>query len=77
MRDRRSPRPTVDCTRLREGMAVYGGEGELLGPLERIDADAVTVMDQRYALTSIERLEADRVYLTRRRGPGAVSARGR
>ena len=40
MGNRRRLRNTIDGTRLQEGMAVYGGEGELLGPLERIDADA-------------------------------------
>ena len=77
MGNRRRLRNTIDGTRLQEGMSVYGGEGELLGPLERIDADAMTVMDQRYAFGSIERLEADRVYLTRQVGASTDRARGR
>jgi uncharacterized protein (TIGR02271 family) len=55
-------------------MPVFSGEGQRLGAIERIDADSVTVEGQQYDFTSIERLEGDRVYLTRR--VGASTERG-
>ncbi len=72
-------RNRIDRAQLREGMQVYSGEGQRLGPIERLDADSVTVNGQQYKFTSIERLEGDRVYLTRQVGasvdlPGGSSA---
>ena len=54
-----------DRANVREGMRVYSGEGRELGTVERIDGDSVTVNGQQYEFTSIERMEGDRLYLTR------------
>jgi uncharacterized protein (TIGR02271 family) len=56
---------------LREGLEVYSGEGRPLGSIERVDRDAITVRGERYELTSIERVEGGRVYLTRQVGATA------
>ena len=58
----------IDPKQLRRGMQVQSGEGRSLGAIERTDADSLTVKGQRYALSSIERIEGDRVYLTRQVG---------
>jgi uncharacterized protein (TIGR02271 family) len=69
-------RNPIDRTRLHEGMQVYSGEGQKLGPIERIDADSLTVAGQQYEFNSIERFEGDRVYLTRQVGASTDRARG-
>jgi uncharacterized protein (TIGR02271 family) len=63
-----TPATPIDRRQLHEGMLVFSGEGQRLGPVERIDAGSVTVMEQQYEFSSIERLEGDRVYLTREVG---------
>src|SRR5687767_7821222 len=45
----------INRDRLREGLQVYSDAGRLLGPIERIDADSITVKGQRYHLDAIER----------------------
>jgi uncharacterized protein (TIGR02271 family) len=57
-----------DTKRLRKGMQVLSGEGRSLGTIEATDADSITVNGQQYEFTSIERLEGDRVFLTRQVG---------
>jgi uncharacterized protein (TIGR02271 family) len=69
-------RNPIDRARLRQGMQVYSGEGQLLGPIERIDADSIIVAGQQYEFNSIERLEGDRVSLTRQVGASPDRARG-
>ena len=64
-------RNTIDPKQLRRGMPVQSGEGQTLGALEATDADSITVKGQRYDLSSIERIEGDRVYLTRQVGASA------
>src|SRR5262245_40144656 len=66
----------INRDRLREGMQVYSGEGRPLGPIERLDADSLTVKGQQYHFDSIERFEGDRVVLTRQVGASADRARG-
>jgi uncharacterized protein (TIGR02271 family) len=65
----------INRDRLREGMQVYSGEGQKLGPIERIDADSLTVKGQQYQLDSIERFEGDRVFLIRQVGASPDRAR--
>ncbi len=65
----------IDRKNLRQGMQVYSGEGQLLGTIERIDDDSLTVNGQQYAFTSVERAEGNRLYLTRQ--VGASTDRGR
>jgi uncharacterized protein (TIGR02271 family) len=65
----------IDRARLRAGMQVQSGEGQTLGAIEALDADSITVKGQQYELSSIERIEGDRVYLTRQ--VGASTDRGR
>jgi uncharacterized protein (TIGR02271 family) len=67
----------VDPKQLRKGMQVQSGEGQTLGAIERTDADSITVKGQRYALSSIERVEGDRVYLTRQVGASPAAGAGR
>ena len=67
----------IDRAQLREGMQVYSGEGQPLGPIERIDADSITVAGQQYEFSSIARAEGDRVYLTRQVGASVDAASGR
>jgi uncharacterized protein (TIGR02271 family) len=67
-------RNTIDPKQLRRGMQVQSGEGQPLGVIERLDADSLTVKGQQYALSSVERIEGDRVYLTRQ--VGASTDRG-
>jgi uncharacterized protein (TIGR02271 family) len=67
-------RNRIDRTQLHEGMQVYSGEGQQLGTIEATDADSLTVKGQQYEFTSIERVEGDRVYLTRQ--VGASTERG-
>jgi len=71
---------TFDAKQLREGMQVFSGEGRPLGTIEQTDADSITVKGQQYEFTSIERIEGNRVYLTRQVGAttdsGRVEARG-
>jgi uncharacterized protein (TIGR02271 family) len=69
-------RNPIDRARLRQGMQVYSGEGQRLGPIERIDADSIIVAGQQYEFNAIERLEGDRVSLTRRVGASPDRARG-
>jgi uncharacterized protein (TIGR02271 family) len=57
-------------------MQVYSGEGQPLGTIEATDADSLTVKGQRYVFDSIERVEGDRVYLTRQVGASASTGRG-
>jgi len=64
-------RIAINRDRLREGQPVYSDEGRLLGPIERIDADSVTVKGQPYPLDAIERFEGDRVILSRQVGATA------
>jgi uncharacterized protein (TIGR02271 family) len=61
----------IDTSQLRQGMPVHSGEGRLLGPIEALDADSITVRGQRYELSSIERIESGGVYLTRQVGASA------
>ena len=65
----------IDATQLRKGAQVYSGEGQVLGPIERVDADSITVKGQQYDFTSIERAEGDTVYLTRQVGATASAGR--
>ncbi len=58
----------VTGSQLREGMEVHSGEGQSLGTIERINRDSITVRGQQYEFTSIERVEGNRVHLTRRVG---------
>jgi uncharacterized protein (TIGR02271 family) len=58
----------VQRSKLREGLEVFSGENRPLGRVERIDGDAFTVNGQRYELSAIQRLEGDRIYLTRQVG---------
>jgi uncharacterized protein (TIGR02271 family) len=67
-------RNTIDPKQLRRGMQVQSGEGQTLGAIEAMDADSITVRGQQYELSSIERIEGDRVYLTRQ--VGASTERG-
>jgi uncharacterized protein (TIGR02271 family) len=65
---------TIDPTRLRQGMQVFSGEDRLLGPIERLDATALTVKGEQYEFSSVARLDGDRVYLTRQVGATAGRA---
>ena len=67
----------INRDRLREGLQVYSDAGRPLGPIERIDADSITVKGQRYHLDAIERFEGDRVFLTRQVGAATTTDRGR
>ena len=68
----------INRDRLREGLQVYSDAGRLVGPIERIDADSITVKGQRYHLDAIERFEGDRVFLSRQVGATtATTDRGR
>ncbi|CAA9229383.1 MAG: hypothetical protein AVDCRST_MAG77-914 [uncultured Chloroflexi bacterium] len=67
----------VNASQLREGMEVYSGEGQSLGPIERMDRDSITVRGQQYEFTSIARTGANRVYLTRQVGASTGTGRGR
>jgi uncharacterized protein (TIGR02271 family) len=67
----------IDPRQLRKGMQVQSGEGQTLGAIERTDADSITVKGQRYELSSIERVEGDRVYLTRQVGASTAAGAGR
>jgi uncharacterized protein (TIGR02271 family) len=64
-------RNTIDPKQLRRGMPVQSGENQTLGTIEATDADSITVKGQRYELSSVERIEGDRVYLTRQVGASA------
>jgi uncharacterized protein (TIGR02271 family) len=66
-----------DTKQLRKGMQVLSGEGRSLGTIEATDADSITVNGQQYEFTSIERLEGDRVYLTRQVGASTDAGRAR
>ena len=73
-------RNMIDPKQLRRGMQVQSGEGQTLGVIEHTDADSITVKGQQYELSSIERVEGDRVYLTRQVGASTdrgATARGR
>ena len=59
---------TIDRAQLREGMGVFSGEGLHLGRIERLDADSLTADGQRYAFAAIDRIEGDRVFLSRQVG---------
>jgi uncharacterized protein (TIGR02271 family) len=74
--DMANTRNPIDRARLRQGMRVYSGEGQKLGPIERLDADSITVKGQQYEFDSLERLEGDRVFLARQVGASADRARG-
>jgi len=65
----------ITANQLRKGAQVYSGEGQLLGPIERIDADSITVKGQQYDFTSIERAEGDKVHLTRQVGASVDAGR--
>ncbi|MDQ3701665.1 MAG: YsnF/AvaK domain-containing protein [Chloroflexota bacterium] len=58
----------IDRKNLRQGMQVYSGEDKMLGTIERMDSDSITVNGQQYEFSSIERAEGNRVYLTRQVG---------
>jgi uncharacterized protein (TIGR02271 family) len=64
----------IDPKQLRRGMQVQSGEGQTLGTIEATDGDSITVKGQQYELSSVERIEGDRVYLTRQ--VGASTDRG-
>ena len=68
---------TIDRAQLREGMGVFSGEGLHLGRIERLDADSLTADGQRYAFAAIDRIEGDRVFLTRQVGATTTTDRGR
>ena len=76
---RNTNRNTIDRAQLREGMGVFSGEGLHLGRIERLDADSLTADGQRYAFAAIDRIEGDRVFLTRQAGASttATTDRGR
>ena len=59
---------TIDRAQLREGMGVFSGEGLHLGRIERLDANSLTADGQRYEFILIDRIEGDRVFLTRQVG---------
>jgi uncharacterized protein (TIGR02271 family) len=65
----------IDPKQLRKGLQVQSGEGQTLGAIERTDADSFTVKGQRYEFSSIERIEGDRVYLTRQVGASTDAGR--
>ncbi len=67
--------PQISASQLREGMQVHSGEGQALGAIERIDRDSITVKGQQYEFTSIERVEGNRVHLTRQVGASVDSGR--
>ena len=67
-------RNRIDAQQLRRGMQVYSGEGQELGPIESTDNDSITVNGQQYEFSSIERVEGNRVHLTRQ--VGASTERG-
>jgi len=58
----------IDRKNLQQGMQVYSGEQKLLGTIERIDGDSITVNGEQYEFSSVERAEGNRVYLTRQVG---------
>jgi len=64
-----------DTKQLRQGMQVFSGEGRSLGTIEQTDADSITVKGQQYEFTSIERVDGNRVYLTRQVGATTESGR--
>jgi uncharacterized protein (TIGR02271 family) len=70
-------RNTIDPLQLRNGMPVFGGEGRQIGTIERVEVDSITVKGQRYELTSVERLEGNKVYLTRQVGASTARAGAR
>jgi uncharacterized protein (TIGR02271 family) len=61
-------RNRIDAQQLRRGMQVFSGEGQELGTIENTDSDSITVNGQQYEFSSIERVEGNRVYLTRQVG---------
>ena len=75
MTNPRNPRSTIDRASLREGMEVSSGEGQRLGRIERLDANSLTADGQQYEFILIDRIEGDRVFLTRQ--VGATADRGR
>jgi len=58
----------IDRKNLRQGMQVYSGEEKLLGTIERVESDSITVNGQQYDFSSVERAEGNRLYLTRQVG---------
>ena len=66
---------TIDSTRLRGGMQVFGAAGQPLGAIERFDDAELVVQGQRYPLAAIDRIEGDRVYLAARAGQAGGAAR--
>jgi uncharacterized protein (TIGR02271 family) len=68
-------RNRIDAAQVRRGMQVYSGEGQPLGAVEAADADSLTVNGEQYDFSAVERVEGDRIYLTRQ--VGAVSDRAR
>ena len=73
MRDRE----TIDSTRLRGGMQVFGAAGQPLGAIERFDDAELVVQGQRYPLAlidRIDRIEGDRVYLGAQAAPPGAGA---
>ena len=77
MSDTRGRTVKIDRARLREGMEVYSGDGQRLGRIERLDADSVTVDGRRYELILIDRIEGDRVSLTRQAGSAGAAGTAR
>jgi uncharacterized protein (TIGR02271 family) len=65
---------TIDSTRLRGGLQVFGAAGQPLGAIERFDDAELVVQGQRYPLAAIDRIEGDRLYLTARAGPAGAGA---
>jgi hypothetical protein len=48
---------------LREGMAVYGADGELMGRVQRVHDGGLDVVGWHYGRDAIVRVEGDRVYV--------------
>ena len=66
---------TIDSTRLRGGMQVFGAAGKPLGAIERFDDAELVVQGQQVPLALIDRIEGDRIYLgAQSASPGAVAA---
>ena len=66
----------VSASQVREGMAVYSGEGKSLSRIERLDRDSITVRGQQYEFTSIDRADSNRVHLTRQVGASTDAGGG-
>jgi phage shock protein C len=60
----------IERDTVREGMQVYGADGQPLGAVERLEGDGLVVNGQRHPLAAIARIEQDRIYLQGPAGQG-------